>query len=56
MAIQRSGSRSSSEVDSTRRGITSQGLQVEVGLVEAVEQHQPVGAGLDQPAGQVGQG
>ena len=31
-----------------------QGLQVQVGLVEAVEQHQPVGACLDQLAGQVG--
>jgi hypothetical protein len=32
-----------------------QGVEVEVGLVEAVEQHQPVSAGPDQLVGQVGQ-
>ena len=33
-----------------------QGLGVDVGLVEAVEQHQPVGAGVDQLHGQVAEG
>ena len=45
IAIQRSGRRSSSEVESTRFGATSQRLEVDVGLHEAVEQHEPVGAG-----------
>ena len=31
-------------------------LHVDVGLVEAVEQHQPVGAGAVELAGEVGEG
>ena len=56
MAIQRSGRRSSAEVLSSSAGSDLHGLDVQVGLVEAVEQDQPVGAGLDQLSGQVGQG
>ena len=56
MAIQRRGRRSSSEVLSTRFGTTSSVFQVQVGLVETVEEHQPVCTGLHQTMGEVGQG
>ena len=56
MAIQRSGSSSSKGVLSTSCGVRLQRLQVDVRLEEAVEQHQAVGARLDQPLGHVGHG
>ena len=55
MAIQRSGSRSSSLLLRTRCGLDGQRLQVDVGLEEAVEQDQAVGPGAEQPLGHVGQ-
>ncbi len=47
IAIQRTGSRSSQGWLSSSRGDDLERLEVEVGLVEAVEQHEPVGAGAD---------
>jgi hypothetical protein len=56
MATHRSGSRSSSEALNTSRGTHLHLAQVQVGLIEAVEQHQGAGPSVRQPLRQVGRG
>ena len=54
MAIQRIGRRSSHWLAELDAGDDVEGVEVEVGLVEAVEQHESVGAGVDDPGREVG--
>ena len=56
MAVQRSGSRSSEGWLRLTRRHHGQLVEVDVRLVEAVEEHEAVGARLDDPAREVGEG
>ena len=56
MAIQRRGRRRSKGVESTTCGVWLEPIQVDIGLVETVEQHQPIDTGLVEAVGYVGHG